>query len=170
MRPEKQYLLDEVEELMKAAPAFIITRYRELNPDLSSAFRRKLSASGATLEVVRKRILQKALAASGVQLAREEMPGHVAIVFTGEDPIAAAKALCQFSEENEEVITLLKGKIDGAVISADDVKLLSKLPGEREMRAQLLGILQAPLAGALGVMESVLSSVPSCLEQKSKSA
>ena len=168
MRPEKQFLLDEVMGLMDAAPGFIITRYKQLNPNVSSTIRKQLAEQGASLEVVRKRLLQKALEKAGVELPRQELPGHISVVFMGNDPVATTKVLYQFIAENENVITVLKGKIDGSLLSADDMKMLSKLPGEREMRAQLLGVFAAPLSQTLGVMEALLSSVPSCLMQKSE--
>jgi large subunit ribosomal protein L10 len=154
--------------MIEAAPSFIITRYKKLNPNVSSAIRKQLAAQGASMEVVRKRLLQKALEKVGVQRPRQELPGHISVVFMGGDPVATTKVLFQFIQENEDVITVLKGKLDGAVVSAEDVNMLSKLPGELEMRAQLIGVLQAPLTQTLGVMEALLSGVPSCLLQKSE--
>ena len=47
---------------------------------------------------------------------------------------------------------------------------LSLTASKDEMRAQFLGLLEAPLAQTLAVMDAVLSSVVYCLDNKSKEA
>src|SRR5690349_20770269 len=103
MRPDKQLLLDEIKEKIDGSKAFVLARYGKLDPNTSSNFRQTLGKSGGSFEVVRKRILLKAAASSGITLDKAILDGHIGVVFAPTDPVATTKAFIQFSKENEDL-------------------------------------------------------------------
>lgn len=163
MRAEKQLLLDEIFDHMDNSNGFIVTQYDKLSPEDSGALRGELDKGEATLEVVKKRIFLKALEKKGIAL-KEELSGHIGVVFPKEDPVQAAKTVSDFSGASE--IKLMAAQVDGEVIGQEDVVRLSKLPGKDELRGQLVGLLQAPMQQVVSIMNSHLSGFLSCLEQK----
>ena len=167
MRDEKQFLLDEIKELIDDSSAIVFARYERMNPNTASNFRVKIGQSGGAFEVVRKRILVKAIEAAGIKLDPELLQGHIGVIFAKDDPIQVTKIVYQFSKENEDVLQVLAGHFEGRVCSANDVEQISKLPSKDEMRAQFLGLLEAPMAETLSVMQALLTSVMYCLENKS---
>jgi large subunit ribosomal protein L10 len=169
MRQEKQLLLDEIKELIDDSSAIVFARYQRMNPNMASNFRMKIGQSGGVFEVVRKRILIKAAEAAGLKLDPEALQGHIGVIFVKEDPIQVTKTVYQFSGEHEDVLHVLAGHFEGRFCSAKDVEQISKLPSKDEMRAQFLGLLEAPMAQTLSVMEALLTSVMYCLENKSGS-
>ncbi len=168
MRKEKQLLLDQIENKVKGSPAFILTRYKQMDPNMAYAFRTALIKTGADFEVVRKRILLKAAQEAGCALEEKTLAGHVGVVFVGEDPVSPTKALFKFRQENEGVLEIIGGRFEGKLFSGADIELIAKLPGKQEMRAQFLGLLEAVPAQTLGVMDALLTSIVYCLENKSK--
>jgi len=168
MRAEKQLLLDEIQEKIGQAKSLVLASYRKLEPNKAAAFRDELRKQGSGIGVVRKRIFAKAALASGVAIDLDTLQGHIAVVFISGDPVATTKTIFQFSKENEDVLTILGGRFDGQVCSAADVETISKLPSKDEMRAQFLGLLEAPMSQALATVEALLSSVMYCLENKSQ--
>ncbi|MDX8430472.1 MAG: 50S ribosomal protein L10 [Candidatus Algichlamydia australiensis] len=169
MRKEKQLLLDEIVENLDKASSIVLMRYQNLDADLNFSFRSKLSKSGGKIYAFKKRVFLKAIAEKTMEFSKDELPGHVAAVLGGDDPIAAAKVVCDFKKEfNQDSLEILGGFFEGAQISKGDVLEIAKLPGKDEMRAQLLGLFEAPMALSLGAMDAVMSSVPSCLMQKSE--
>lgn len=166
MRPEKQLLLDEVQEKLERFGSFVITRYQGLKSNMANEFRRNIAKTGGDFEVVRKRVFNKAAEAKGISLDSKFLQGHIGIVFTGEDAIETTQAVFQFSKENPDVFDVLGGQFDGALYGAAEVEKLSKLPGKDAMRAELLGLFEAPMSQTLAVMEALLTSVPHCLENK----
>jgi large subunit ribosomal protein L10 len=95
------------------------------------------------------------------------MQGHIGIVFTKDDFVTAAKLLCKFEEESEK-IEILSGFIEGQLYDKQSVIKLSKLPSMNELRAQFIGLLEAPMSQTLGVFDALLTSVIHCLENKAK--
>jgi len=169
MRAEKQWLLDEVKTLIEESKAMLVTRYTQIPPDDSWDFRETLAKKKSIYEVVKKRIFLKALKDAGVELEDEKFEGHIGVVFTQEDTVGPAKTVYEYSKEHNDAIEVLFGRIEGKYYSADDVKALSKLPSQEEMRAQFLSTLEAPMSQTLAVMQSLLTSPLYCLENKSQS-
>ncbi len=170
MKHEKQLLLDEIKGQIERSGSYLIAQYAKLPANKANEFRRQMAKMGVDFEVVRKRVLIKAAAASGVELSVDSLPGHIGIIMPKNDPIEATKAVLQYSEGNDNCFQLLGGRVDGLLIGAQDMKRLSQLPSKPEMRAQFLGLLEAPLAQTLAVMDALLSSVVYCLDNKSKEA
>lgn len=168
MRKEKQLLLDDIKDKIVSSKALVYASYRRLAPNVAAGFRTTLAKSGGLLEVVKKRVLLKAAQAAGLELDPDALQGHIAIIVVTQDPVQTTKLVFQFCQENENILQVLGGRFEGAPCSAQDVEQISKLPGKDEMRAQLLGTLEAPLSQTLAVFEALLSSVVYCLDNKSK--
>lgn len=168
MREEKQFLLEEMKGLMGQYGTFMIMKYAKLSANSANEFRREVSKSGGNVEVLRKRMLVKAAAEAGVALNLADLPGHIGIVFTGEDPVETTKLVFKFRQENDKTIEVLGGYFEGKMMSGEDVEKLSKLPSLEVLRAQFLGTLEAPMSHTLGTIEALLTSVIYCLENKSK--
>lgn len=168
MRAEKELLKQEVKGKIERFGSFVIMQYLGLSANTANEFRREMGKMGGDVEVVRKRVLLKAAEDAGVQLDLSSLPGHIGIVFLGQDPIESTKAVIKFSQDREKVIQVIGGRFDGQLYSGADVERLSTLPGKNEMRAQLLSVFEAPLSQTLAVIEALLASVPYCLDNKSK--
>jgi large subunit ribosomal protein L10 len=166
MRQEKQLLLDEIRQKMEASPALILTRYSKWSAGAAHQFRRGVRAQGAEFEVVRKRVFLKAAQAAGVPVPEEWLVGHIGVVFIQGDPLATAKEIDRFSQQNESALEVVGGRIEGQMMAGADVVALSKLPGKDEMRAQLLGLFEAPMGQTLAVVEALLTSVAHAAENR----
>jgi len=168
MRREKQLLLDEIKDKIVESKAFILTRYINMKANSAWNFRGSIAKTGGDFEVVRKRVLVKAAQEAGITLDINNLEGHIGVVFPGSDAIETTKAVFQYGQGKEKSIEVLGAHLDGRLYLANDVETLSKLPGKNEMRAQLLGLFEAPMAQTLAVMEALLTSVIYCLDNKGK--
>ncbi len=169
MREEKQLLLDEIRDQIEGSDSFVVTRYQGLKSVMSEELRSNVVEAGGDFEVVRKRVFLKAVAAAGIEDLTEDMlEGSIGVVFAKEDPVAAAKVVCNFQKDNKGVVEVLCGRFEGKVVGAEDVVTLSKLPSKDEMRAQLLGTLVAPMTHTLSTMQALLTSVIYCIDNKVK--
>lgn len=168
MRQEKQLLLDEIQEHIDARPNFAIIQYSGITANTIADFRNDVAKMGGDVQMVPKRIFVKAAAAAGVEIDLKSLPGHIGLVFAGEDSVEMTKAVFQFKKDSNQALDVLGGRVDGKLHSAADIEMLSKLPGKDEMRAQLLGLLEAPMSQTVSVMNSLLTAIIYCLDEKSK--
>jgi large subunit ribosomal protein L10 len=168
MRAEKTLLLDEIREKIDGAKAIVLASYNKLEPNLAANFRNALRKQGGGVEVVKKRILVKAAQESGVTLDVNSLEGHIALFYAVDDPVATTKTIFDFTKDNEDLLKILGGKFEGQMCSAADVEQIAKLPSKDEMRAQFLGLLEAPMSQTLATMEALLTCVMHCLANKSE--
>ncbi len=168
MKAEKQFLLDEIKDKLDASKAFVLTKYEGFAANQNAEFRSSLVKVGGDFEVVKKRVFLKALEAAGIEIDQADLEGHLAVVFATEDPITTTKALYNFTKDHKDMLSVIGGHFDGKYISRDEVKQISNLPSMDEMRAQFVGLLQAPMSQTLSVMNALMTSPLHCLEQKVK--
>jgi large subunit ribosomal protein L10 len=166
MRPEKQLLLDEIKDHIEKFSSFVLLSYRGIDPNLASEFRTLIYNTGGFFFVIRKRIFVRAANEAGIPLSREELQGHLGVVYAKDDPIATTKALYRFKNEERGEIEILGGRFEGSFYSPKEVEELSKLPSQEQMRAKFLGVLEAPMSGTLAIMDAILSSVVNCIANK----
>lgn len=168
MKKEKQLLLDEIKNQIDGAPAFVIAQYSDVSANLANQFRREIAKVGGSFEVVKKRVFIKALESLDLKFDLKALPGHIGLVFAAKDPIEITKTVLRFSQDNESPIKLIGARVEGSFLDAQDIDRLSKLPSKDQMRAELLGLFEAPMAQTLSTMEALLSSVMYCLDNKAK--
>jgi len=165
MRKEKQLLLDEMKGQIDRANSFVIMQYAGLSANKANDFRNQIAKVGGNVEVVRKRVLIKAAKEQGIELDLDLLPGHVGLVFGGNDPLETAKCVFKFGQD-EKTIQVIGGRFEGQLYNAADMEMLSKLPSKDEMRAQFLATLEAPMSHTLSVMDAIMCSVIHCLKNK----
>ena len=143
-RNEKQQLIDELHKELEKAPHAVLLDFKGLSVPAATEFRRKVRASGSRYRVVKNSLALRAAKGTALERLEAKLEGYTGIAYTGDDPVALAKVLVDFAKENPAL------SVKGAVVSgsqmldADGVKALSTMPGLPEMRARLLGLLQAP--------------------------
>jgi large subunit ribosomal protein L10 len=168
MRAEKQLLLDEVKEKIQKSKGFVIARYQGMTADKARKFRDSVANAKGDFEVVRKRVFMKAAESSGYKLPEANYEGHLGILFAEEDALTISKIAVKYGDDNDKGMEIVCGLIDGTICSGAEVVALTKLPSLNEMRSQILGILQAPMSNAVGVIQSALTSVIYCVDEKRK--
>ena len=68
--------------------------------------------------------------------------GPTAIAFAN-DPVSACKACVQFAKDNETLI-VVGGAMGTGVLSVAEINKLATIPSMDELRAKIIGLLQAP--------------------------
>jgi len=168
MRQEKQFLLDEIKEKIEKSNGFVVTCYQRIRPKQAREFRNSVADLGGEFEVVKKRVLIKAASMLGIEFKVDSFEGHIGVLFAHEDTLALAKKAVKYGEDNDKAISVLAGHMDGQLMSAEEVIAIAKLPSRDELRAQIVGLLQAPMSQTVGVINAAITGVLNCLEAKSK--
>lgn len=157
MRAEKHLLLDEIKQKIDSSTALIVARYDRLPPNLSWELRDQLAKSGSVFEVVRKRVFLKAAEQAGIKLDESLLKGHIGVVFVQQpDAMPSAKMVCKFSGDNQNVLEVVCGQIEGKIYGGSEVVQLAKLPGLDEMRSQFIALLVSPMSQTLAVFDALI--------------
>ncbi|MBM3193327.1 MAG: 50S ribosomal protein L10 [Chlamydiae bacterium] len=168
MLAEKELFLEEVKGRIDPSVGFVLASYRGINANGFAGFRSRLVEAGGDFFVIKKRVFVKAAKDLNLEYDVNELDGHVGLAFTKDNFLSLTKALYSFKKENDAALTVIGGHFEGKKCSSQDVELISKLPTLLEMRAQFLGLLEAPMTQTLGTIQAMLTSVIYCLDNKAK--
>jgi large subunit ribosomal protein L10 len=143
MRAEKKNLVQEYLARLNGSPFFVAVDYRGLNVRQFGELRNRLRRSGAELHVVKNTVFALAAQQAGLEGLGERLLGQVAVVTGSRDLSAAAKVLKSFQAEFDKP-KLMFGCLGNRRLEKADLAMVADLPPLEVLRAQLLGLLQAP--------------------------
>ena len=141
-REEKTQLLAELNELFNTAETIVVSHYKGLTVEEVSQLRDNIRKVGAGFRVTKNRITRLALKGTKFEALADLFVGPTAIAFAN-DPISACKACVEFAKTNEKLL-VIGGGMGTGVLSVDEIKRLASIPSMDELRAKIIGLLQAP--------------------------
>jgi large subunit ribosomal protein L10 len=147
-------LLGRLKEMLKEADgSFFLVNYQGLEANEEFLLRRQVTQGGGRIFVAKNTLIKIAIDELGLPEVDEVLKGPSAVVIY-EEPVAVAKALVQFARENPKDVPQIKaGFLQGQKLSPDEIKAIAELPTLDELRAELVGVLQAPMQELVGVLE-----------------
>ena len=143
-RDEKKQLLNELHELFNNSEVVVISHYKGLTVAEVSELRNNVRKAGAGFRVTKNRITKLALKDTKFEGLTDLFTGPTAIAFAA-DPVSACKACVEFAKNNEKLI-IVGGALSSGALSLDEIKRLATIPSMDELRAKIIGLLQAPAA------------------------
>jgi large subunit ribosomal protein L10 len=146
-RERKEQVLAMYSEWLKKSQAVILVEYTGLKMKDLDNIRAKIREAGGEFHVLKNTLARRAFAENGMNLPAEFLVKSTAVSFAFSDPALTAKALNDATKGNE-FVKVKGGFMGGQVLNVVQVKALADMPPLPVVRAQLLGVLQAP-AGKL---------------------
>ena len=162
-RTEKTDVVERLSEQLSKWPTIYLTDFTGIAVKPMTELRRKMRMAGVQCTVVKNTLALRAMEAASVKGIEGAMSGPTAFVFAGEDPVTAAKLLADFQKEHEQ-LQIKAGLFEGQPVTADVVKRLASLPSREQLLSQALGLMQAPLQGFAGAIDSLLYQVVGAIE------
>ena len=151
-REEKAELLSEMNGLISGSEAVVISHYRGLTVAEMGELRKKARELGAELRVTKNRITRLALKGTKFEGLDDLFKGPTIMAYSS-DPISACKLCVQFAKENEKFL-VVGGALSSGVLSMAEIERLATIPSMDELRAKIIGLLQAPGAALARVTKA----------------
>ena len=146
-KERKEETLATYAEWLKKSQAVILVEYTGAKMKDLDAMRAKIRESGGEFHVLKNTLARRAFADSGMDLPKDYLVKSTAVSFAFTDPASTAKALTE-ATKGKDFVKVKGGFMSGQALNAAQVKALAEMPPLPVVRAQLLGVLQAP-AGKL---------------------
>lgn len=151
-RAQKQESIETLKGVFADSGAVVVTHYMGLTVAEMTDLRGRLRKEGAQLQVVKNTLAQKALGGSIGEAGDALFKGPVAIAFAA-DPVSAAKVATQYAKDNDK-FTVIGGFMGQQVLDKSSVTALATLPSLDQLRAKIVGLLQAPATKIAGVLQA----------------
>lgn len=141
-RAAKAALVTSLNAVFKQAGTVVVAHNNGLVAAQSADFRKRVKAAGGSVKVAKNKLTALALKGTDAEGITTLLKGPVILAFS-KDPVSAAKAVSTYAKENEKLV-ILGGAMGKTVLDANGVKALASLPSLDELRAKLIGLLNAP--------------------------
>ena len=117
-----------------------VVDYRGLTVKEIQQLRNSIREADASMKVYKNTLMHIALQDLEMASMDEILERLSAFVFAGADPVASAKALKEFAKSNDK-LEVKGGLMDGAFVTAEQVKAVADLPSREQLFGQLAGLL-----------------------------
>ena len=151
---QKQQLVSELAESMKNAQSGVLVNYCGITVEKDTALRAELRKNNVTYKVIKNTYIRKAAEIAGLSGFESVLEGMTAIAVS-DDPIAPAKILCKFAENNDR-FEVKAGFIDGRAIDVNEIKELAAIPSREGLIAKFLGSIQSPLYNFAYALQAIV--------------
>ena len=171
-KERKEEVLKQYADWMKRSQAVILVEYTGVKMKDLDGIRAKIRESGGEFHILKNTLARRAFADNGMQLPSDYLVKSTAVSFAFADPASTAKALSE-AAKGKDFIKVKGGFMSGQALNANQVKALAEMPPLPVVRAQLLGVLQAPaskLARTIAEPARGLAAVIKAFSEKAPAA
>lgn len=151
-RSEKTEAVEALNATFKEAAVVVVTRNLGLSVAQSTDLRLKMREAGAGYKVAKNRLAKIALNDTQYDSLSDLLTGPTALA-TSADPVAAAKVAVEFAKINDR-LEIVGGAMGSTVLDVEGVKALASMPSLDELRAKLIGLVQAPATKVVQVISA----------------
>ncbi len=167
MRQEKHNLTREYLARLNASPFFIVVDYKGLKVAHMTELRKRLNKTGAEVHVVKNSIFRVAAKEAGVADLNGSLAGQIAVVTGQKDVSAAAKVVKTFGAEFDR-LKIKFGYLNNQRLADTELLALADLPSLEVLRAQFLGVLNAPATKLVRLLNTPATQMARVLQAKAE--
>jgi len=156
-RAAKKELVTDLNGVFKGTTVVVVAHYAGLTVAQLQNLRKQMKDKGAAVRVAKNRLAKIALEGTDAASIVPLLKGPTLIAYS-RDPIAAPKVASDFAKGHEKFV-ILGGAMGKTALDANGVKALASLPSLDELRATLVGLIQAPATKIARVINAPATKV-----------
>ena len=141
-RAAKRELVATLHDQLKDTGVIVVAHYAGMTVAQMTEFRKRVKAEGGSVQVAKNRLAKIAIKDTTIAGISDLFKGPTVLAYS-KDPITAARIAVKYAKENNKLV-ILGGTMGPNVLDANGVKALAELPSLDELRAKLIGLLNAP--------------------------
>ncbi len=166
----KSEVVERLRRLFEGCTIAISTDFSGMTGSAMTELRRSLRDKGVEFHVVKNRLAYLAADAAGRPVVKEILQGPTGLALGFGDPVEPARALAEFLRNTRHPLAVKGGVLGERVLTAQEVSRLAALPSKDQLIAQLLGLLQGPIAGLARVLNAPVSALATVLQRHIEAA
>lgn len=141
-RAEKKELVGQLSDVFKTTSVVVVAHYSGLTVAQLQRLRKQMREAGAKVQVSKNRLAKIALEGTDVASIGAMLTGPTILAYS-DDPVAAPKAASAFAKDFDKFV-ILGGAMGRTALDPAGVRALATMPSLDELRARLIGLIQAP--------------------------
>lgn len=167
LRTQKEQVVADLAKQLGESETLMVADYRGLTMPEIDELRSRLLEAGARFRVVKNTLTKLAAEQAGTTDVLQLIDGPTAIAFLDAegDPVAVAKVLNEVARAHD-VLVIRGGVLEGTIVGEDEIKRLATLPPVDVLRAQLAGVVFAPLTTVVGLFTAPLRDLVGVIDAR----
>jgi large subunit ribosomal protein L10 len=157
-RDQKAVVVEEIAGQIEGANAVFAVDYRGISVVQVADLRARLRESETKFRIVKNSLSERAADKAGAQSLKPMLEGPTALALVGGDAALAAKALNDMARALN-ILEFKGGLMDGAALTADDVRAIARLPARDVLHAQLVGAIASPISGLVRTLNALIAGI-----------
>ena len=146
-------------EKFENSQGIYFTNYSGLDVPKITSLRKSFTQNSVEFSVIKNTLVKIASKNAGLEGKFDDiLSGQVGIAFS-EDPIAPAKVIKNFKDENKDDLEVLGVYFDGELYDADKYQQLAVLPSKEELLGKFVSCLNSPMFKLASTLNSSMSKV-----------
>ena len=151
-RQDKEKIVQNLSDKFSRAKSIVFLGFKGLTVKEDGELRSSLRSEDIDYKVARKTLIKRGLKEVNIEGVEDlELEGPVGTAVSYDDEVAPARLANEYAKTNKK-LKLLGGYVSNKYLDAAEIKALSLLPGKDQLRAQLVGTINAPVSGFVNVL------------------
>ncbi len=166
-RAQKEAVVAELGQIFTDSGVVVVAHYEGLSVAEMTDFRLRMKQAGGGVRIAKNRLAKIALKGTPGEKMGDLLTGMTVLAYS-EDPVAAAKAVEDFTKANKKLV-VLGGAMGATSLDEAGVKAVAAMPSREELIASIVACIGAPasnLVSAIGAPAANIAGILTTLEER----
>ena len=164
-KAKKKEQIEKLKADLNGVNNAVVATFSKLTVGQDYELRKAVRSAGGRYAVVKNTLVELAVQGTPLEGTLKELKGVTSIAYTTGDPVALAKAIKKYVEDNAEQFKVKGGLVEGKPATVKEVETLATMPSKEEIMSKLLFLINAPAQRLVTVMNAVGRDVAVVLNQ-----
>lgn len=152
-RKQKQTAVDNLKEAFSAATIVVVGQNGGITAGQASELRKNIRTVSGTTVVSKNTLTKLAAQGSDYENLSSLLKGPTVLMYSDNDPVAIAKTVVSFAKDNA-TLEIKGGAMGSKFLDLNTLKALAELPSLDQLRAKIIGVIQAPASKLARVIQT----------------
>ena len=152
---EKAAVVAALVERLNGAQSGVFVDYSGLTVAEDTEMRSAMRKEGIEYAVVKNTMMRRALDSVGMGELDSVLNGTTSLATGTEDPIAPIRMASEYSKKLGDKFNIKAAFMEGKILSEAEIAQLASLTSKKDLYAQLVGTLMAPMANLAAVVNAI---------------
>ena len=162
----KEKKISKIDSDLKQSEIIVVNQQLGLDADQTHNLRVAMRREGVGLKVAKNTLVKHVIEGSKFAALEKFLHGPTALAYS-KDAVAAAKASVEFAKKNEK-FKVIGGIMNGEILEEAQIKILASLPSLDQLRAKIVGLLQAPATKIACILQAPAGQVARVLAARGR--
>jgi large subunit ribosomal protein L10 len=163
-RAQKATYLSDVTALASSSLSIVVMYYTGLSSKNMDEIRRKARNVGVFVKVSKNNLTRMAFAKTEYATIADDVTGHVLLMFSPNDPGAAAKLALELMKQFDFIKVCSIG-LTGTKLPVSQLDQVASLPNREQALAMFMGTMLAPVRALATVMQETYAGLTRAMSQ-----